>query len=43
LMEVHPQPERALSDGAQSLDFAAFDKLLDSLKRLADALGVEIN
>jgi 3-deoxy-7-phosphoheptulonate synthase len=43
LMEIHPQPERALSDGAQSLDFAAFDKLLDELQRLADALGVEIN
>jgi 3-deoxy-7-phosphoheptulonate synthase len=39
LIEVHPQPERALSDGAQSLDFAQFDRLLEALKRLADPLG----
>ncbi|HWE39217.1 MAG TPA: 3-deoxy-7-phosphoheptulonate synthase [Isosphaeraceae bacterium] len=39
LIEVHPRPDRALSDGAQSLDFAAFDRLLDSLKRLAEPLG----
>jgi 3-deoxy-7-phosphoheptulonate synthase len=39
LIEVHPRPDRALSDGAQSLDFAGFDRLLDSLKRLAEPLG----
>src|SRR5438132_5590996 len=39
LIEVHPDPDRAQSDGAQSLDFAGFDKLLDSLKRLAEPLG----
>jgi len=39
LIEVHPQPDKALSDGAQSLDFAQFDQLLDSLKRLAEPLG----
>jgi 3-deoxy-7-phosphoheptulonate synthase len=38
LIEVHPQPDRALSDGAQSLDFPEFDRLLDSLKRLAEPL-----
>jgi 3-deoxy-7-phosphoheptulonate synthase len=42
LLEVHPQPDHALSDGAQSLSFQEFDKLLDSLKRLQDALGVEL-
>src|ERR1700757_846596 len=36
LIEVHPDPDRALSDGAQSLDFAAFEKLLNGLKRLAE-------
>src|SRR5439155_13254694 len=30
LIEVHPQPDSALSDGVQSLDFAAFEKLLES-------------
>src|SRR3954469_24194343 len=43
LIEVHPQPERALSDGAQSLDFAGFAKLLESLRRLADTLGLKLN
>jgi 3-deoxy-7-phosphoheptulonate synthase len=42
LIEVHPTPHQALSDGAQSLDFAAFDALLESLKRLAPALGREL-
>jgi 3-deoxy-7-phosphoheptulonate synthase len=43
LIEVHPRPDRALSDGAQSLDFAGFRKLLESLRRLAGALGRTIN
>jgi 3-deoxy-7-phosphoheptulonate synthase len=43
LLEIHPEPERALSDGAQSLDFAGFDKLLESLKRLAAPLGRTLN
>jgi 3-deoxy-7-phosphoheptulonate synthase len=38
LLEVHPDPDRAQSDGAQSLDFAGFDRLLGSLKRLAEPL-----
>lgn len=42
LIEVHPDPGRALSDGAQSLDFAAFEKLYASLKPLAAALAVTI-
>ena len=28
LIEVHPDPDQAMSDGAQSLDFAALDALL---------------
>src|SRR5215831_15158597 len=36
LIEVHPDPDHAMSDGAQSLNFADFEKLLQSLKRLAD-------
>ena len=32
IVEVHPDPERALSDGAQSLTFARFDALLRSLQ-----------
>src|SRR5438128_3107788 len=43
LIEVHPDPDHALSDGAQSLDFAAFDRLLESLKRMAEPLGRPLN
>jgi 3-deoxy-7-phosphoheptulonate synthase len=43
LIEVHPTPDRALSDGAQSLDFAAFDRLLEALRRLAVPLGRVLN
>ena len=31
IVEVHPCPERALSDGPQSLDFSAFEGLMRSL------------
>lgn len=37
LIEAHPDPDRAMSDGAQSLDFAALDALLARLKALAPA------
>jgi 3-deoxy-7-phosphoheptulonate synthase len=43
LVEVHPNPDRALSDGAQSLDFAGFDQVLTSLRRLSQPLGRLIN
>ena len=43
LLEVHPDPNHAMSDGAQSLDFSGFTKVQESLKRLADALGKKIN
>jgi 3-deoxy-7-phosphoheptulonate synthase len=43
LLEVHPDPDRALSDGAQSLDFAGFESLQESLLRLAEPLGRPIN
>ncbi|MBN9120511.1 MAG: 3-deoxy-7-phosphoheptulonate synthase [Planctomycetes bacterium] len=39
LLEIHPDPDRAMSDGAQSLDFAGFDALLTRLKALAPAFG----
>lgn len=43
LIEVHPDPDHAMSDGAQTLDFLAFTKLLESLKRLAEPLGRKVN
>jgi 3-deoxy-7-phosphoheptulonate synthase len=35
MVEVHPCPERALSDGAQSLDLPAFAALMRNLRELA--------
>ena len=31
IVEVHPHPEKAISDGAQSLDLPAFDKMMREL------------
>ncbi|MSU80096.1 MAG: 3-deoxy-7-phosphoheptulonate synthase [Gemmataceae bacterium] len=43
LIEVHPDPDHAASDGAQTLSFEGFKKLLESLKRLAEPLGRRLN
>jgi 3-deoxy-7-phosphoheptulonate synthase len=43
LIEVHPDPDRALSDGAQSLSLAAFEQLVQSLKELAKPLKRVVN
>ena len=32
IVEVHPAPEKAISDGAQSLDLAQFEKMMSELK-----------
>ncbi|HIC93560.1 MAG TPA: 3-deoxy-7-phosphoheptulonate synthase, partial [Anaerolineae bacterium] len=39
LIEVHPWPERALSDGAQSLKPEKFAQLMGELRRVAEAVG----
>jgi len=39
IIEVHPRPEEALSDGAQSLKPARFAALVQSLKPIAEAVG----
>lgn len=38
LVEVHPNPDEALSDGPQSLDFPAFEHLMNELRDLAPAV-----
>jgi 3-deoxy-7-phosphoheptulonate synthase len=43
LIEVHPEPDRAMSDGAQSLDFAGFTRLSGQLRRLAETLEKVVN
>lgn len=42
LIEVHPDPESALSDGPQSLNFEAFKALMTEIKPVATAVGREI-
>ena len=42
LVEVHPDPPSALSDGQQSLDFPTFQALYASLKPLAEVLQVDV-
>jgi 3-deoxy-7-phosphoheptulonate synthase len=39
LLEVHNDPEHALSDGAQSLYFAQFEKLMGELRAIAPVIG----
>ncbi len=39
MIEVHPSPDHALSDGAQSLNFAEFDALMPRMSAVAEAVG----
>lgn len=42
MIEVHPKPEEALSDGPQSLRPAEFRTMMEGLRRVANAVGREI-
>ena len=42
IVEVHPNPEKALSDGYQSLTFAQFDQMMAGCRRVADAMEVKL-
>ena len=39
LIEVHPNPDQALSDGPQSLTPANFEELMEQVRTLAEAIG----
>lgn len=39
LVEVHPNPDQAVSDGAQTLKPEQFAELMDQMRRLAPAVG----
>ncbi len=39
IVEVHPDPETALVDGAQSLTFAGFAAMVDACRKVAEAVG----
>jgi len=42
IVEVHPNPEEALSDGTQSLLPEKFEALMQELRKVAEAVGREI-
>jgi 3-deoxy-7-phosphoheptulonate synthase len=39
IVELHPNPDRALSDGAQSLTFDAFRQMMERVRDVAGAVG----
>jgi 3-deoxy-7-phosphoheptulonate synthase len=38
IVEIHPSPDHAMSDGAQSLDFAQFAAMMPKVKAVAEAV-----
>jgi 3-deoxy-7-phosphoheptulonate synthase len=42
MVEVHPNPDKALSDGPQSLTPAAFAALMDSVRAIAAVVGLGV-
>ncbi len=42
LIEVHPDPEHAMTDGAQSITTDGFASMMDDLRRIADAVDREL-
>jgi 3-deoxy-7-phosphoheptulonate synthase len=42
MVEVHPEPESAWSDGGQSLKFPKFTAMMDSVKKIAEAVGRKV-
>jgi len=42
MVEVHPRPEDALSDGYQSLNFEEFKEVLSSIVRLCEMEGINL-
>jgi 3-deoxy-7-phosphoheptulonate synthase len=39
IVEVHPTPAKAASDGRQSLDYAGFGRMMEAVRRVAEAVG----
>jgi len=42
MVEVHPRPEEALSDGPQSLRFEEFRRLMEELRPVVEAVGRKV-
>jgi 3-deoxy-7-phosphoheptulonate synthase len=43
ILEVHPDPEKALSDGYQSLNFTQFEETMARCRKIAGAIGKELH
>ena len=43
IVEVHYDPDNAMSDGAQTLNFQQFGQMMDQLRAIAPALGRTLN
>jgi 3-deoxy-7-phosphoheptulonate synthase len=43
LIEVHPDPDRALSDGLQSIEPCEFDLLMSEVRQIAGVLSRRVN
>jgi 3-deoxy-7-phosphoheptulonate synthase len=39
IVEVHPEPDKAMSDGRQSLTYKRFNAMMEQVRRVADAVG----
>ena len=42
IIEVHPNPDKALSDGPQSLTFENFQKLMEGVRSIAEVVGKQV-
>src|SRR5947209_5525724 len=42
IVEVHPDPEKALSDGFQALTPAAFSEMMSECRKVAEAIGLKM-
>jgi 3-deoxy-7-phosphoheptulonate synthase len=43
MVEVHPEPSKALSDGPQALTFPMFERLMSDLRGIASAMGLRLD
>jgi 3-deoxy-7-phosphoheptulonate synthase len=42
IIEVHPNPEKALSDGYQSMTFKQFEEMMAGCRKVAEAMGMKM-
>ncbi|NOY29214.1 MAG: 3-deoxy-7-phosphoheptulonate synthase, partial [Planctomycetes bacterium] len=42
IVEVHPNPDKALSDGYQSMTFPQFEEMMTGCRKIADAMQCKL-